>query len=456
MTTPLASHSTPARDLVLLALVLAAALAWPLASPPIHERGEAREALVVRDIVQHGEWVLPHRQGVIASKPPLFHWLAAATSHAVGLSDASVRVPSALAAWVMAAATLALGRMMGGALVGWLAVGVLLGTVGFWRSALEARVDMVFAAAVTVSLAAFWAWHERGTRAGRALCWLAAGVAALTKGPVGLVLPGLVVAVSLLVARDRRRARALWSWPLAAITLGMIGCWYAAAVATGGREFVMVQLVRENLDRVVGRGEFADRGGRLRLVYALFLRLAPWSLVVPFAAVQRWRGRRETPDGRFLHAWWLVVLTVFTLSVGQRPVYLLPLYPAIALLAARALAPWCAAWPSRALAACVALDVAILGGVQIARTVAWRADDLPPFARAVAEMVPPDAILRATPGVTEDTLLILAWRLGRDVLRSPLECDAYYLRPVPSRGDARSIDVLAATPQVSLVRCETS
>lgn len=116
-----------ARDLVLLALVLALLLAWPLASPSIITRGEAREALVVQDLVQGGDWLLPRRLGELASKPPLFHWIAATGARVFGLSDVTVRLPSALAAWTMAAATLALGMRIGGRLVGWLAVGVLLG-----------------------------------------------------------------------------------------------------------------------------------------------------------------------------------------------------------------------------------------------------------------------------------------------------------------------------------------
>jgi 4-amino-4-deoxy-L-arabinose transferase-like glycosyltransferase len=454
MATP-ASHSTAARDVALLALLLAVLVAWPLATPPIHERGEAREALVVRDVVERGEWVLPHRLGVIASKPPLFHWIAAAASGVAGVSDVTVRLPSAVAAWAMAAATYLLGRLLGGRLLGWLAVGVLLAMFDFWRSALEARVDMLFAAAVTVSLAAFWTWRERGTPGARTLCWLAAALATLTKGPAGLALPSLVIAGTLLATHDGRRARALWSWPLAAATVGIIGAWYAAAASIGGREFVAVHLMRENLDRVVGRGEFAERGTRARLVYAMAVRLAPWSLVVPLAAVRWWQGRRETDDGRFLHVWWIVVLAVFTLSVGQRPVYLLPLYPAIALLAARGLAPWCAAQPARALAALVALDVSVLGAVQLARTIESYDDDLPKLVEAIEERLPVDVALRATPGVSEDALLILAWRLGREVQRAPFACDAYYLRPVPSRGSARSVDILASASDVVLVRCET-
>jgi 4-amino-4-deoxy-L-arabinose transferase-like glycosyltransferase len=446
-----ASHSTPARDLAWLAVLLAVMAAGALLAPPIFERGEAREALVVRDVVQRGDWVLPRRLGVLASKPPLFHWLGAAASHVIGVSDWSVRLPSVLAAWVMAVATFLLGRRCGGRLVGWLAVGALLCTPDYWRSALEARVDMVFAAAVTASLVAFWAWHEDGGRGARALCWLAAAVATLTKGPVGFVLPVLVVVATLLVERDLRRLRALWSWTPAVAAVGVVALWYATATHLGGQEFVAVQLMRENFDRVTGRGEFADRGTRLRLVSVVLLRLAPWSWLALVDLVRRGRD-----GGVFLHAWWIVVLAVFTLAVGQRPVYLLPLYPAIAVLAARVLAPYCTLPATRVAAAFVLLDVAMFAGVQIRQHLAFDDDAMPAFAEAVASVVPGDGILRATPGVTEDALLILAWRLGRDVARAPLECGPYYLRPVPSRADARSVDILVAAPHITLVRCHSS
>jgi 4-amino-4-deoxy-L-arabinose transferase-like glycosyltransferase len=323
----------------------------------------------------------------------------------------------------------------------------LLCTPDFWRSALEARVDMVFAAAVTVSLVAFWAWHESGRHAARLLCWLAAAAAALTKGPVGFVLPGIVVVATLAIERDTARLRALWSWTAVAIALGVVALWYAVAAGMGGAEFVAVQLVRENFDRVTGRGEFADRGTRLRLVSVLLLRLAPWSLL---AIVELVRRRR---DDVFLHVWWIVVLIVFTLAVGQRPVYLLPLYPAIAVLAARAVAAFRPQRVAVAVAALALLDVAMFAGVQVRQHVAYGDDPMPAFADDVERIVPDDADLRATPGVTEDALLILAWKLGRDLVRTPLECGPYYLRPVPSRADARSVDVLAAAAKITLVRC---
>jgi 4-amino-4-deoxy-L-arabinose transferase-like glycosyltransferase len=448
-------------DVLVLTLVLAAALAWPLRSPPIAAHGEAREGLVVQDIVARGEWVLPHRNGELPSKPPLFHWLAAGAAHVFGLSDASVRSPSAVAAALMLLATYAFGAASGGRAAGWLAAGALLGTYGFWEAAWQARVDMVFAACITIALVAFFAWYRSGGRLARAACYLAAGGAVLAKGPAGAVLPALVVAV--FVGREswRRRAetggplaharlvrRRLWSWPLALLVLGVDLGWYALAFRRGGVEFLAVQLVHENVDRLVGRGVFGLHGGRSRfaLLGELATDLVPWNLVLVWTAIAWLRGARAAASERFLHAWWLVVVGVFTAAYGKRDVYLLPLYPAIALLAGRALAAHVASggrlfgvvavpnairrrFPARpALAllalAIVAFDVTLAGVGELVRVQRAHRRSLLAFVPAVAAAVPPDVPLYAAGELAGSDVQVLAYRLRRSIPRAPASADA--------------------------------
>src|SRR5262249_21216214 len=163
--------------------------------------------------------------------------------------------------------------------------------------------------------------------------------AVLTKGPAGAVLIGAVVVVFLLVQRELPRVGAFWSWPLGALTALVTGGWYAAATHVGGREFLAVQIMHENLDRLVGQNSFHPHGFRppLRMEGDLVPPLLPWNLVLVESALRRFAGEREDAAGRLLHVWWMVVLAVFTVAAGKRGVYLLPLYPPIALLAARAL-----------------------------------------------------------------------------------------------------------------------
>jgi 4-amino-4-deoxy-L-arabinose transferase-like glycosyltransferase len=490
-------------DAMVLTVVLAAALAWPLRAPPIASHGEAREGLVVHDIVWNGEWVLPRRNGELPSKPPLFHWIAAGTAHAVGLSDAVVRFPSALGAVAMLLATFALGVTIGGRVSAWLAAGALLGTHGFWEAAWEARVDMVFAAAVTIALVAFFLWYRAGRPLARVVCHGAIACAVLAKGPAGAALPALVIIA--FVARESWRDRAsrpdgalggvlavirrFWSWPLVALVVAVDLGWYLLAFREGGTEFLRVQLLHENVDRVIGRGVFGMHGGRSR--FAMLIELAtdlvPWNLVLVWGVVAWLRGHRADVGERFLHAWWIVVVAVFTIAFGKRDVYLLPLYPAIALLAGRALAGAvetrlfgvlpAPAWARRrfptrpALAtlaiAIVAFDITLVTVSELVRVHRVRRKSLLSFVAAVAAEVPGDALLYATPDLAGSDLQVLAYRLRRDIPRAPLadgaaSGDAYYLLPAANDDalrDARYHRIATSARRgsnVVLVRGETA
>lgn len=63
----------------------------------------------------------------------------------------------------------------------------------------------------------------------------------------------------------------------------------------------------------------------------------PWNLVLFWSAIRWLRGDRENADGRMLHVWWIAIFGFFALAARTRPVYFLPMFPAIALLAARVL-----------------------------------------------------------------------------------------------------------------------
>ena len=257
------------------------------------------------------------------------------------------------------------------------------------------------------------------------MCYGALAAAVLTKGPAGAVLPGLVIVVFL--AREGRlgRLRALWSPRLALAAAAVVVGWYALATWLGGSDFLARQIFHENVDRFVGRGVFGMHGGRSRLtmVENLATDLLPWNLVLVWAAVRWWRGEREDGVGRFLHTWWIVILLFFTAAYGKRGVYLLPLHPPIALLAGRALARLWAALPPRPArtlvvgVATVAFAVALVG--QIVRVHRAGRQSLVPFGAEVAAIVPRAEPLVADASLDESDLLVLAYRLGRDVPRVP-------------------------------------
>ena len=423
---------------LVVAIVLAASI-WPLHAPPIGLHGEAREALVVRTIVRTGRWILPERNGELPSKPPLFHWIAASAARVAGLSDAVVRLPSALAAAVVVATTFGLGLAIGGRAMAWLATAALLGMLTFWEAASEARVDMVFAAAITVALAGFFLWYRdpRAAPWARAASYLGMACAVLAKGPAGLVVPGLVI-VAFLAWEGRPAALfRFWSWPLVGLVLAIDVGWYALAYRAGGDEFLATQLLKENVYRFVGHGSYHESGGRfafLRMERTLVTSLLPWNLALVLAAIRGWHGQRTDQVDRFLHAWWLAILLFFTLSSGKRPVYLLPLQPAIALLAGRALQGfWARAsqegllWHGMRVSTClVALlamaDVGAWGGALLLRHHQSGLRSLAPFAEQVKGELPENARVYAGMALPVPQVLILSYALDRRLERRKLTC----------------------------------
>lgn len=462
-------------DIFFLALIFVVLAAWTYLSPPIWNHGEAREGLVVRSIVQDHQWILPFRNGKVPSKPPMFHWIAASLAHIFGLSDFTVRLPSVIAAWMITILTFILGTAIGGRKTAWLAVGALLGMYQFWVSATEARVDMVFTACVTASIAGFFFWQRDGREGGRTLSYLAAACAVLAKGPVGAALPGIVI-VSFLVVE--RRFAAIWkfiSWPLIALALSIDLGWYALAYGVAGGEFIERQIIQENMDRLLGTHGFESNKTMLSMLGWIPTRTFPWNLALLWVLVRRLRGEREDSTGRFLVVWWAAITALFFLVNIKRAVYLLPTYPAVALLAARAITAAVASagasgekisapvrWlesafrtPVRAVLAVALLDLALI----LPNPMVWkRSVSYKPrlaFIDGIGGMVPPSTPLFAAPKLGESDLHIIAYRLQRTIARKPIACarpNEYFLSGLkPSDFDGVETRLLARSEKNNVV-----
>jgi 4-amino-4-deoxy-L-arabinose transferase-like glycosyltransferase len=327
----------------LLPIALASVLfAWGAGTLPFYTRGEPREGLVVWDMVHARNWILPLRNGTeIPSKPPLFHWLGALAASAAGrVDELTVRLPSIMLAVLGIALTYVAGARAWNARAGCMAALILATSFEWVRAATTARVDMTLTCCVLAALVLVWridcspeGTHGLSTVTG----WLLA-LGTLAKGPVGVVLPSLVVATHALSRRDRTLLRKLDVCTILTIVLLVAGTWYALATWEGGTAFLTKQVVQENILRFVA----TDRGGRghehppLYLVPSLVGGLAPWSLFLPAVAVFLVRARRrlDAENLRYPLIWFGVVFLFFTAASGKRSVYLLPAYPAAALLLA--------------------------------------------------------------------------------------------------------------------------
>src|SRR5919109_1826529 len=323
---------------LLLLTALCGVLYFPyLGNTPFFDKGEPREALAVQDIVQRGEWLFPlKRATTIPSKPPLFHWSAALTYQVTGrLDEATIRFPSAFYATLGGLLLYLLGRKLYGGEIGLLAGAILATTLIYSNQAVSARVDMTLCFFVTVSLILFYALY-RGFLSHQLwylLFYAVVGIGALAKGPLGILLPGLVIAVFLIMKKNWQVLSKFAFHPGVAIAVVLAAGWYALAITRGGEGFVDRQLLHENLERFFG-GSGHSHPIYYYLSYLFSLGL-PWSLFLPFML---WdgvkKGSRVDDDRLFFNSWFLIMFVFFSLSAGKRPVYLLPLYPPLALLLA--------------------------------------------------------------------------------------------------------------------------
>ncbi len=324
------------RDIALVMSLCSILLFWRLGDLPFYSRGEPREGLVVKEMNASGNWILPRVNGeYIPSKPPLFHWLALLCSAAFGrIDEFTLRLPSALLAAAGALLIYAAGRALWGGRAGLVAATALATTAEWWQAGTDTQVDMTLAFFITAANLYFYFLYRRrefGFLPSLGLALLL-GLAALAKGPVGIAVPCLAIFIFLVLRRDLGFIKKLHPLVGAAVILLTAGSWYAAALWQGGPAFFFRQIVDENFRTAAG-----TYGHHQPVYYYLPILLAnslPWSLFFPPLALFLYSQRRRLAerDLSFLLVWFFVGLIFFSASLGKRGVYILPLYPALALL----------------------------------------------------------------------------------------------------------------------------
>jgi 4-amino-4-deoxy-L-arabinose transferase-like glycosyltransferase len=323
--------------------------------------------------------VLLHLNGEpYTQKPPLYYWLAAAAG-APGdrVTEAAARLPSALAGIGLVALTIVFGtRLVGGATAA-LGAALLLTTFEFADNARRAQLDVLLALFETFALAAFFRFDRGFGRRAVSLAGMhaALGLAVLTKGPVGFLVPLLVIAAYLAWERRLRELPRALPWWGFLLSIGPGVAWIAGAVALAPPGFFGDAV----LDNLLGRF-FAGTSHARPFYYYLYqlpVQSLPWSLLLPVVV---WAARRQVfaagADAadrrawRFLLAWVGASFVFFSLSTGKRGLYMLPVLPAVALLVADALGRWIAA--ARRIPAILRVATGLLA-LALAVTGAWMA-----------------------------------------------------------------------------------
>jgi 4-amino-4-deoxy-L-arabinose transferase-like glycosyltransferase len=330
-----------------LLLLLTLALYLPgIAGLPVTDRDEARFAQASRQMLESGDYLRIRFQDEARNKKPVgVYWLQAASVALVSNAESTAiwpyRLPSLAGAIAAVLLTFALGRVLVGAAPALLGAALLAACFGLVAEAHLAKTDAVLLATVVAAQGALGRIYIERRRGGispspatAALFWVAQALGILVKGPVTPLVSLFTAAALSLADREARwlgGLRAPWGVPL---MLLIAAPWFIAiAVATDGTFFA--EAVRHDFfGKLLGAQEAhgAPPGSYLLASFATFW---PSSLLLVPTLLWAWRERRM-PAERFLIAWIVPFWIALELIPTKLPNYALPLYPALALLAGRA------------------------------------------------------------------------------------------------------------------------
>lgn len=302
---------------------------------------EPRFGEVAREMLQSGNYLMPTVNGVpYQEKPPLLFWIATLASLPSGeVTEVTARIPSLLAGLAAVLFTFLLALELFGKRVAILAALIMMTCFRVWWEARTGRTDMLLGASLAATLYFFWQWEES-----RRTVWLIALYGALVaatyaKGPMGLLFSALFI---LVFYWGNKPSRKQMHWIIGALLIIAAGLlWFIPArMAAAGVESVSASetmasnLLRNTLGRFMGASKAAWPWYYFETVPA---DLGPWALFLPWTIWWTWKRRGESKMMRFLLCWTVPAFIFMSISIGKQAQYLLPLFPAFAILSAAAI-----------------------------------------------------------------------------------------------------------------------
>jgi 4-amino-4-deoxy-L-arabinose transferase-like glycosyltransferase len=302
---------------------------------------EARVAGIAMEMHLDNDWVTPRLFGEpFLEKPPLSLWLDAGAMRVFGVSPWSVRLASAVAGLL---SVMVLYGMLRGferpKRIAWTA-GILLATMAsYWSNVRGVGEDALLALGVTMALLAFFQAQRASTAGNSLLFVIGIAIATLSKGVLGLAMPGVVIFAYLLADTliDKRLKIADWLRPGLLTLIGLIPLliWLVVLYQHDGAQAVREVLLTNSVGRF--SGSFVEAGHYEPFHYYLaklpqaFL---PWNILVYLGL---WHFRKQLKANRYLlffSLWVVAQFVMLTLASSKRTVYLMSMTPAAAVIAA--------------------------------------------------------------------------------------------------------------------------
>jgi 4-amino-4-deoxy-L-arabinose transferase-like glycosyltransferase/membrane-associated phospholipid phosphatase len=339
-----AARAAWGRWLLLIGLITLAHYVLLTSSSTLWDRDEPRFARATVEMVRTGNYLYPtFNNDLRPDKPILIYWLMSIPVRLFGAGEMACRAVAPLAAAGAALLTAWIGLRLAGPLAGLLAAAIMVTTPLLFVSGTAATTDALLLFCITGAIASFLKSWLSGLRWTHIACLAAClGAAMLTKGPVGLVVPLLSIAAIMAVTRHQGalRVRAYLPWLFLAILAGtaLFLAWGLPANAATGGELARRGLGHHVVARTVTPLE--SHGGRSVLFAFYYLPLIaltffPWTLyLLPALGTAGSPSPSGLPTRRLILAWAVPIVMLMSLVATKLPHYVLPAWPAFALLTA--------------------------------------------------------------------------------------------------------------------------
>jgi len=294
---------------------------------------EPRVAEIAREMAASGDFLIPTLSNrPFLEHPPLYYAVAAVFWRVLGTGNEGF---GRLASVLFAAGTLLVvffgtRALYSEGVAAWSTL-ILATTTDFFLVSHKMVVDNALAFFITSALFSFILAYRGILKKGYVLFWVCLAGAFLTKGIIGPALPGVAAALFCLWQRDLSVIRKAWVIPGVLLVAAVILAWAWVLYMRGGKEFLSTFFLYNNLGRFASAGIYD--GGHIKPFYyylpAVLGGGSPWSLMLIAALV----ATRKMGDGmRFFCSWFFGGLILLSFASTKRGLYLLPLYPAMAVM----------------------------------------------------------------------------------------------------------------------------
>lgn len=316
---------------------------WRLGYPSLLDPDEAHYAELTREMLRSGSWLVPLLDGrPYIDKPVLFHWLQGASVWLLGETEFAARLPSALAALALFG------------IVRWAGVALLGVEAGEWGAIMFATIpatfalssialfDMVFTTFLFGAVACLLVAAKERRRGVECTGYALVAFATMTKGPVALLLVGVLLTGAWFAGGEMRARVSGLRWKCGVALAALAASpWFIWMAARFGRSFVQDYVLAGNVWYFTQPEVFSRRS----ISHTFYIRafagaFFPWSAVVAGRGVDLLRrgaaGLKLSADEKLLWLWTIVVIGFFSLARFKLDHYIFPAAPACCLIAARA------------------------------------------------------------------------------------------------------------------------